>query len=211
MRRRLACAALLLPLAAAAAQTVSLAGHMGNKAVLVVDGRTVTLSVGDSAHGVRLLGLDRGQARVEWGGRVSLLTPGSAPVNLSGAGADTGAREIVLSAGLGGHFTTSGRINDRTVQFMVDTGASLVALSQTEAERLGLDYRSGQRATMQTANGAVPAHLLTLSSVRVGDITIANVKAVVMPAPLPHVLLGNSFLERFQMRRENDVMRLELR
>lgn len=210
MRRALAAAALALPLLAAA-QAVSLAGHMGRMAVLVIDGQTVTLGVGESARGVRLLSLEGGQAQVEWDGRVSLLTPGRTPINLGNAAGDSGSREIVLSAGLGGHFTTEGRINGRAVHFMVDTGATLVALSQAEAERLGLDYRGGERAMMRTANGAVPAHLLTLSSVMVGGVTIANVRAVVMPAQLPHILLGNSFLERFQMRRENDVMRLELR
>lgn len=208
---RAALGALLVLPGLVAAQSVSLAGHMGRRALLVVDGQTVTLGVGESARGVRLLGLENGQARVEWAGRVSQLAQGGAPVNLGQAAADTGTREIVLSAGLGGHFTTEGQINGRAVHFMVDTGATLVALSQSEAERLGLDYRHGQRAMMQTANGAVPAHQLTLSAVRVGGITIANVKAVVMPAQLPHVLLGNSFLERFQMRRDNDVMRLELR
>ena len=65
--------------------------------------------------------------------------------------------------------------------------------------------------TLSTANGVVVAQQLTLSAVSLGDVTVANVRAVVVPAPMGHVLLGNSFLQRFQMRRENDVMRLELR
>jgi len=97
------------------------------------------------------------------------------------------------------------------VQFMVDTGATSVAINQVDADRIGLRYADGQRVTTQTANGPVPAHLITLGSVRVGDVEVANVQAVVLPAALPHVLLGNSFLSRFQMRRENDVMRLEKR
>jgi aspartyl protease family protein len=94
---------------------------------------------------------------------------------------------------------------------MVDTGATLVSLSQTEADRIGLDYRNGQRGLSQTANGAVPVHLVMLSAVLVGEVEVANVQAVVMPAQMPYVLLGNSFLSRFQMRRDNDVMRLERR
>jgi aspartyl protease family protein len=105
----------------------------------------------------------------------------------------------------------SGAINGRNVRFMVDTGATTVALGAAEADRIGLDYRNGQRARMQTAGGTVTGHVLTLSAVTVGDVTIANVQAVVMPAPMPFVLLGNSFLSRFQMRRDNDVMRLDLR
>jgi aspartyl protease family protein len=94
---------------------------------------------------------------------------------------------------------------------MVDTGATLVAISQGEAERIGLDYRNAPRAMTQTANGAVPVHRINLNAVRVGEVEVANVDAVVIPAQMPYILLGNSFLGRFQMRRDNDVMRLERR
>jgi aspartyl protease family protein len=97
------------------------------------------------------------------------------------------------------------------VRFMVDTGATTIALGQAEAQAIGLDYSQGQRVMMNTANGAAPGWLVTLSAVTVGEVTVANVQAVVMPSGMPYVLLGNSFLSRFQMRRENDVMRLDLR
>jgi aspartyl protease family protein len=57
----------------------------------------------------------------------------------------------------------------------------------------------------------VPVHIVVLDRVRVGEVEINNVGAVVMPQAMPFVLLGNSFLSRFQMRRDNDVMRLQLR
>ena len=195
----------------ASAQSVSLAGHMGTKALLMIDGQTVTLGVGETKQGVKLLSLDAGAARVEWGGRVSVLVPGGAPASVGGGAPAGGGREIVLSAGPGGHFVTSGTINGRTTRFMVDTGASMIAMSAAEAERLGVEYKQGRRGMVQTANGQAPAYLITLTAVRVGDVTLANVQALVTPAPMPMVLLGNSFLSRFQMRRDNDVMRLELR
>jgi aspartyl protease family protein len=200
----------LLPLAVAA-QGVSLAGQMGSKALLVIDGQPQTLEVGETARGVKLLQMSADTARVERGGAQSTLRLGAAPSRIGGQRAAASAREVVIPASLGGHFITSGAINGRPVQFMVDTGATLVALGQAEAERLGLDWRNGQRVLMQTANGAAPALLLTLSAVRVGEVELANVQAVVMPMAMPHVLLGNSFLSRLQMRRDNDVMRLELR
>lgn len=204
--------ALLLPLAAAA-QSVSLAGLMGGKALLVIDGQTQVLAVGDSARGVRLLQLQDGEALVEAGGSRQTLRVGAAPARLAGGGAAAagGGREIVIPASPGGHFVARGTINGRSVQFMVDTGATLVALGQDEAQRLGLDWQAGQRLAMQTANGSVAAHRVTLATLRVGDVELANVPAVVLPAAMPMVLLGNSFLARFQMRRDNDVMRLELR
>ena len=94
---------------------------------------------------------------------------------------------------------------------MVDTGATMVAMDKYEAERLGVDYKSGRRGITRTANGDVPVYAAKLASVRIGDVLVYNVDAVVSPAPMPYILLGNSFLTRFQMKRENDVMTLDLR
>lgn len=197
---------------APAGPSVQLAGQMGRKALLVVDGQTVMLAVGESRRGVTLRALDAGQAQVEWAGQLHTLRVGGAPARVAdGPAGAGGGRSIVLSVGPGGHFMASGAINGRNVRFMVDTGATTVALGAAEADRIGLDYRNAQRARMQTAGGAVTGHVLTLSAVTVGEVTLANVQAVVMPAPMPFVLLGNSFLSRFQMRRDNDVMRLDLR
>jgi aspartyl protease family protein len=197
--------------ALAQAQSVTLAGSMGNKALLVIDGQPHTLAVGQSAAGVTLQQLGEGRATVQQGGTSTTLRLGGAPARLAGGTVPVQAKEIVLQAGLGGHFTSSGSINGRPVQFMVDTGATVVALSQTEAERIGLDYRDAQRGISQTANGPVPVHRVSLGRVRVGEVELNNVEAIVMPAQMPYVLLGNSFLTRFQMRRDNDVMRLEKR
>ena len=196
---------------AAQAQGVALAGQMGAKALLVIDGQTQMLAVGETARGVRLLQLGAGEAQVEREGRVLALRLG-APATVAGTpAAPAAAPEIVIASGPGGHFVAAGAINGRPVRFMVDTGATLVTLSQAEAERIGLDYRSGQRGVSQTANGSVESHHLTLARVRVGEVELAQVGAVVVPAQMPHVLLGNSFLARLQMRREADVMRLQAR
>ena len=210
----LACVPPLLAAAAAAqAQGVSLAGSMGSKAVLVIDGQPATLAVGETARGVRLLRLDAGEAQVERGGVTSTLRLGAAPTALAGSarGAAAAASEIVIPVGPGGHFVTSGSINDRPVRFMVDTGATMVALSRAEADRIGLDLGGAQRGTSQTAGGTVPVLALTLGRIRIGEVEVSNVQAIVVPGELPNVLLGNSFLQRFQMRRENDLMRLEPR
>jgi aspartyl protease family protein len=116
-----------------------------------------------------------------------------------------------MSSGPGGHYTTPGTINGQATSFLIDTGATSVAMSQAEADKLGLRYINGKHIVTQTANGTVPAYLIELSSIRIGDIEVRNVSAIVIPAQMPHVLLGNSFLNRFQLRRENDVMTLELR
>jgi aspartyl protease family protein len=126
-------------------------------------------------------------------------------------GAGTDGTRVVISAGSGGHFLTQGQINGIQTQMVVDTGATLVALSSAEAQRLGLKYQSGTPLQMSTANGVVPGWHLQLSSVRLGDVTVYGVDAVVSAGAMPYVLLGNSFLSRFQMTRTNEQMVLEKR
>jgi aspartyl protease family protein len=165
--------------------------------------------VGASARGVTLRRLGDGEAEVDVAGRTLLLRLGAAPSRVGGGGdAPSGGNEIVLPMGPGGHFGGQATINGKSVSFMVDTGATSVALSQGEANRLGLDWRRGKPGLTSTANGTVPVYAINLTSVRVGTVEIANVAAVVIPSEMPMVLLGNSFLGRFTMRQENDVLRL---
>ena len=86
-----------------------------------------------------------------------------------------------------------------------------VARSQSEANRIGLDWQRGRRGISHTAGGTVPVHAVNLTSVKVGAVEVFNVDAVIVPAEMPMVLLGNSFLGRFSMRRDQDVLRLEKR
>lgn len=190
---------------------VSYSGRMGPKALLIINGTPRAVAVGASEQGVKLLSLNDDTALVEVDGQRLPLRIGGNPVDLSGAPSAGGGTRLVLPMGPGGHFSSAGSINGRSVMFMVDTGASVVALSQAEAERIGLDYRKAPRGMVQTANGAVPVHSVRLNSVRVGDVLVYDVPAVVMPAQMPQVLLGNSFLGRFQMKRDNDTMTLEKR
>lgn len=207
----LVAAALWLSTSAATAQGVALAGRMGDRALLMLDGQPRTLAVGQTAADVRFLRWQDDSAVVERGGVQYMLRLGATPSRLGGMAAASAGREIVITASPGGHFITGGSINGRSVRFMVDTGATVLALGRDEALRLGLDLGSARAALADTANGTVPVQMLNLTRVRVGDVEVANVPAMVMPSAMPYVLLGNSFLTRFQMRRENDVMRLEQR
>jgi aspartyl protease family protein len=193
---------------AACAQTVSMSGSLGSRALLIIDGSPRTVAVGATVQGVKLLSVSGDEATVEVGGQRVVVRMGGAQVNLGGGNSEGGGDRIVLTAGTGGHFLTSGSINNRSVAFMVDTGATMVSMSQSDADRIGIKYRDGQRGMANTANGQVPVHRVRLSSVRVGDVTAYDVEALVIPAQMDHVLLGNSFLTRFQMKRENDTMTL---
>jgi aspartyl protease family protein len=211
MKSLLVAALIAAALGAAGAQTVTLNGHIGSqKALLVIDGEPHTVAVGTTVQGVRLLSLNESRAEVEVAGARRTLALGAGPVRSAGAPSRSGS-EIVLTAGRNGHFRTLGQINGKSVEFFVDTGASVVSLGQVEADRLGIDYQRGTPGMARTANGDVPIRLITLSAVRIGDVEVANVEAAVHPNSFGIVLLGNSFLQRFQMRRENDVLRLEKR
>jgi aspartyl protease family protein len=206
-------AALLLSLAAApaTAQSVSMAGSLGNNALLVIDGKPRNVAVGATVAGVRLVNVSGNDAVVEVEGKRLTLHLGGAQVNLGGKPSEGTGKQIVLSADGAGHFFTAGSINGKAVRFVVDTGATTVSMSKDEADRLGLDYKNGQRGLSRTANGVVPFYRTSLASVRIGDVQVYNVDASVLPGQMSHILLGNSFLTRFQMKRENDVLTLDMR
>ena len=192
--------------------SVLLTGTIGNRAILMVGGAgPKTLAVGESFEGVRLVGLSGDRATVEAHGQRSTLQLG-APVSVgaSGGGGGSGQR-IVLDADSRGHFMTPGFINGRSVNFMFDTGATAVAMSAADATRIGLDYKKGTPVQMSTANGVARGYRLRLATVRVGDVEVREVDAVVTELPMPYILLGNSFISRFSMRRDAEQMVLERR
>lgn len=200
--------------ASAWAQSVALSGVAGGKALVVIDGAAPRfLSAGQSHQGVRVVSVQGESATVEVGGQKRLLRVGEAPVSVGSGGpsGDGAGQRIVLTADGQGHFMSSGLINGKTVQFMVDTGATNVILSEADAKRINLAFDKGQRVGVSTANGQVVGHMLRLQSVKLGDVQVYDVPAIVLPQAMPFVLLGNSFLTRFQMLRQNDQLTLERR
>ena len=210
--RRLIAVSLALAAGTAFAQSVALQGMLGSKALLIVDGAAPkSVAPGETHKGVKVLSTLGDQAVVEIEGRRHTLRVGDAPASVGGAMTASRGSKIVLTAGTGGHFLSTGAINGRPTQFMVDTGATSVSLSVQEAERLGIDYRKGLLGRSSTANGTVTTYMVKLASVRIGDVEIHDVDGNVVPAGMPYILLGNSFLTRFQMTRQNDQLVLERR
>ena len=191
----------------AQAQDVALAGILGGKALLVVNGSAPRgVAPGESHMGVQVVSVGREDAVVDSAGGRRSLRLGEAPVRVGGSG--TGQR-VVLKADARGHFVSSGQINGRIMQYMVDTGASTVAIGRPDAERMGLKFEEqGQSVRMNTANGVAQGWRMRLDSVRVGDVELRGVDAIVTPQPMPYVLLGNSFLREFEMSRNGDEMML---
>jgi len=127
-------------------QSVALAGMMGNKALLVVNGSTPkSVAPGETHQGVKIISTTSEQAVIEQGGKRHTLRVGDAPVNSGGSTASAGrGTRITMTESSGGHFMTAGQINGKAVQFMIDTGATSVAMSVTDATRAGIDYKSGE-------------------------------------------------------------------
>ncbi|QFZ83943.1 TIGR02281 family clan AA aspartic protease [Variovorax paradoxus] len=198
-------------LGAHAADSVTLTGSIGSRAILIVNGAPPkTVAVGETFQGVKLVSLLADQAVVESAGKRFSLRMDS-PVSIGRGGVASSGNRIVLPADSRGHYMTQGQINGRAVTFMLDTGATTIALSAVDAQRIGLDYSKGQLVQMRTANGNAPGYRLRLQSVRVGDVEVYDIDAIVSQQPMPYVLLGNSFLNRFSMRRDADEMILEKR
>ena len=194
--------------AAAQAQSVTFNGMLGDRALLVIDGQAQTVSVGATVQGVKLVRVDGDRVQVQVDGRTQTLRIGGSMAGTTASGSGGGSR-ITLPAGPGGHFTGIATINGHSVHFVVDTGATNVSMGRDVADELGIDYKSGGFAHSSTANGVVTVRTVTLTAVRVGDVLVSDVTATVMPQSMPYVLLGNSFLSRFQMRRDNDSMVLD--
>lgn len=193
----------------AAPPSVALSGVLGGKALLVVNGTPPKgVAAGESHAGVKVVAVSKDDATIEIAGVRQTIRLGESPVSVSSGSA---SRRVVLMADRQGHFVNNGLINGKRMVYMVDTGASFVAIGRTDAERMGLDYTKGQPVRMNTANGVGQAWRIRLDSVTIGDIQVSGVEAVVTSEPMPFVLLGNSFLSGFQMTRANDQMVLEKR
>lgn len=200
----------LLVSAGAGATEVTVAGLFTNKALVQIDGGPLrTLSVGQkTAEGVVLVSVERDTATFDIEGKRITLGMGHARMATSAPAGES----VVLTADVQGHFRTDGQVNGKSVRFVVDTGATLIALPAGEARRLSIDYQKGRKAMMRTANGNIPGYIVRLDTVSVGSVTIYDVDAVVLEGEgLASPLLGMSFLNRMNMKREGDIMTLTRR
>jgi aspartyl protease family protein len=191
------------------ASDISVVGLFPGKAVLVIDdGSPKTYSVGaDLPDGSKLISANESTATIEMHGKRQLIAIGEHVSQHSASG----LAQVTLQANAQGHFVAQGQINGGTVQMLVDTGATYIAMPASEAIRLGINYKNGRIAHSSTANGVVPAYAIKLNTVKVGDVELNQVDAIVQESGLPFILLGNSFLNRTKMRRDGTQLTLTKR
>ncbi|KAB2318283.1 TIGR02281 family clan AA aspartic protease [Betaproteobacteria bacterium SCN1] len=192
----------------AGATSVSVVGLFKDKAIVSIDGgKPRTLSAGQTLQGVKLLAADSGSATFDVNGTRRTLGMGQ---SFAGGASDT-RQSVSLTADGRGHFTAAGSVNGYPVTFLVDTGATSVAINAAEARRLGVDYKAGQAVGVQTAAGLVKAWRVTLNTVKVGGISVNQVEGLVVETGLSIPLLGMSFLNRMEMKRDGQTMTLTQR
>lgn len=191
----------------AGAADIAVVGLIGDQAaVLAVDGgNPKTVKVGQKWNGITVVSVQKDRATLEVDGRKRVVLHGQ---HYRSEASKSDRQQVTLSADPQGHFVAMAAINGNPVRVLVDTGATTVALPGREAKRLGIDYAHARRGTMQTANGVVDVYSITLDRVRLGDIELHAIPAVVLEEGLGITLLGMSFLNRVEMRRDGEMMTL---
>ena len=191
-----------------AAPDISLHGLFGKSAVLIINGKQRLLKQGQtSPEGVTLISSSKNEAVLEVDGqRVSLGLSQHISSNFQAAE----LAEVRIPRGHNGHYFVTGYINGRATEFMVDTGASAVALNLNQAKALGIDYRNGESIKVNTASGVADAREVVLNKLTIGNITLYQVRCIVNIGSHPTIaLLGNSFLSKVKMTENEGVLLLQ--
>lgn len=120
-----------------------------------------------------------------------------------------GESSVVLKRNRAGHYVAPGKINGVDVVYLLDTGATLVAVSSSLAEKAGL--QPGAPSQSRTANGVVMSWLTEIDRLQLGPITMQNVKASILPnMPAHEVLLGMSFLKHLKLQQQGDELEISV-
>ena len=205
--RYLLLALLLLPAVATATPSVEVLALFADRALLRVSGSDHLLHVGETTPGgVTLLAADAHGARVRFRGEEYTL---GLSRHVAGRFAQADRQRVAIPPDALGQYRIRGAINGTFVGFLVDTGASIVAMSRRHAQTLGLDYRSGEPGRVQTAQGTVNSFFVTLDEVTVGGIRAHHVQAAVLDSEYPvEILLGMSFLRHVTLEENAGVLTL---
>ncbi len=179
-----------------------------NKAMLAINDSRHIIKKGEVVDGIKLISANGRSAVIEFkNGDRRKLTPNQ---SIHSVYKKAQRKKLTLYSNQQGMFKLNGKINGKSTRFLLDTGATFIALSADEADSLNLDYESGRRGMVETANDVVPVWQITLESVKVGTISVPKVKAVVLPGDNPRTaLLGMSFLKHLKMKRDGAAMIIE--
>ncbi|ARN74419.1 hypothetical protein BST96_09970 [Oceanicoccus sagamiensis] len=183
-------------------------GLFKNAAVVTIDGKQRMLKAGKpSPEGVLLIEANTKRAIIEINGQRQELTLSR---RISGNFTQASQPEVAIPRNRSNQYISNASINGRRAKVLVDTGASIVALSSDQAQRLGIDYKKGQLSAVITASGKAKAYRLTLRSVEVGGIRVNAVDASVVEGSYPrHILLGMTYLNHVNIREQDGILFLQ--
>lgn len=187
---------------------VNVVGLFTNKALITINGGAPQgLSAGQTKNGVKLISATSESATFEIEGKRQVLKMGQA-ASVANSGPEVNS-PVSLYADSRGHFYGNLHINGASLKYVVDTGATSVAMNSGDAKFAKIDYANGEKVTLSTANGEVGAFLVKLNTLKIGTIVLNNVDAVIQEGGSPpYVLLGMSALNRVEMKRDNSIMTL---
>jgi len=191
-----------------AVEKVEVEGLFSNKAVVMIDGNRHILAVGEvSPEGVRVVSADSHGAVLEVDGAVKQYDLGN---TVSTSFTERKKQKETIYVNSAGMYLTFGSINGHSVRFLVDTGASAIAMNTEQAKQLGIRYdKIGVPAGVSTASGFEKAYRVRLKSVSVGKITQTNVEALVIDGNHPGpILLGMTFLGQLNVEHTGTAMTL---
>ena len=202
-------ASTLLAVQASAETQVNVVGLFSNKAIVSNNGgKPKTLSVGESSNGVKLIAANSQTATLQVEGKTQQLGMGQA-ISMGGNSASSGVSSVTLYANQQGHFISDCTINGAEFKFLLDTGATTVAMNSGDANFAKIDYKSGTPIQASTANGVVTGYRVKINSLKIGAVTLSQVDATVLEGGSPSiVLLGMSALNRLEMKRQDIAMTL---
>jgi len=180
---------------------------MPGMVVLMIDGNRATLKTGDKSQGVKLISSTTKTAVLEVNGEKKNYQLGTT-ISTNFKPREFITERVVFDDH--GMFRSYGSINGQSVNFLIDTGATTVAMSAKEARKLGIQYRiDGIPTTARTASGIAEAWSVQLKSVRLGKLLEHNVRGLVIDGDYPgQVLLGMTFLNRMKVEKEGNIMKI---
>jgi aspartyl protease family protein len=189
------------------AENIAVKGLFSGAALLIIDGEQVLLKKGKQKFGVKLIEASSKEAILEIDGKRQRIGLSN---QIGGTYQQPKSKIVRITSQRGGHHWVGGQINGRSVEFLVDTGASFISMNLATARRLGIDYENGTPSSIQTANGIAEARLVNLDKVTIGAITYYNIDASVsLNNALTVTLLGNSFLSKVNLRTDNGILIME--
>jgi len=190
------------------AENLRLVALFGDKAAIIIDGKQTIIRIQQADAPLLLLKTSTDAAWIELNGQRQKLQLGESQIVAHYQAPQR--KQVHIFQNSLGMYQSSGKINNRSTEFLIDTGASVVAINRQDAQRFGIDTDGGKKVLAQTASGQSEGRLVMLNSISIGTIQLYNIPAVVLEGSSPkRPLLGMSFLQHLNVTQQQRRLLLE--